>query len=249
MEYTPYGESWVDEGTNKNVIGYRFTSKELDGETGLYYFGARYLDPLTSRWISPDPAMEKYLPERQRNRQLPGQGGVFNPINLDVYHYAGNNPIKYVDPDGKWFGIDDAFTGPVDEIIVIGGLSAAAALGSPWAKEQLHKLGETLDKIFANQDNDEAWDKTEEGDTVVVDKSGNAVRVKKGQKVEGNPEGDIYQVKDKNGNPTGDRVDGKGHPKQKDPKAQEPHGHRVKPNGEKVTDENGNPHLPLKKAE
>ena len=108
MEYTPYGESWVDEGTNKNVIGYRFTSKELDGETGLYYFGARYLDPLTSRWMSPDPAFEKYLPEppvddeaRKRNGQLPGQDGVFNPVNLNVYSYAGNNPLLYTDPDGS----------------------------------------------------------------------------------------------------------------------------------------------------
>ena len=56
MEYTPYGETWIDEGTNKNIIGYRFTGKELDTETGLYYFGARYLDPQVSRWMSPDPA-------------------------------------------------------------------------------------------------------------------------------------------------------------------------------------------------
>ncbi len=33
--------------------------------------------------------------------QLPGLGGVFNPINLNAYHYAGLNPVKYVDPDGN----------------------------------------------------------------------------------------------------------------------------------------------------
>lgn len=32
---------------------------------------------------------------------LPGIGGVFNVVNLHVYHYAGNNPIKYVYPDGR----------------------------------------------------------------------------------------------------------------------------------------------------
>ena len=38
---------------------------------------------------------------RKRNGNLPGQGGVFNYVNLHVYHYAGNNPVKYVDPDGE----------------------------------------------------------------------------------------------------------------------------------------------------
>jgi hypothetical protein len=29
-------------------------------------------------------------------------GGIFNLVNLHVYHYAGNNPVKYVDPTGMW---------------------------------------------------------------------------------------------------------------------------------------------------
>jgi len=79
-----------------------FTSKVLDTETGLYYYGARYLDPKTSRWMSADPAVSDYLPSapvndeaKKRNGNLPGQGGVFNYVNLHVYHYAGNNPVKY----------------------------------------------------------------------------------------------------------------------------------------------------------
>jgi hypothetical protein len=50
----------------------------------------------------------EYVPEapvndeaRKRNQNLPGMGGVFNYVNLHVYHYAGNNPVKYVDPDGE----------------------------------------------------------------------------------------------------------------------------------------------------
>ncbi|MCK4543255.1 MAG: hypothetical protein KAU17_13560, partial [Spirochaetales bacterium] len=103
MEYTPYGESWIDEGSNKHIISHRFTSQELDEETGLYYFGARYLDPKTSRWMSVDPALGRYVPQPGGDpSKLPGMGGVFNPVNLNLYHYAGNNPIKYVDPDGKF---------------------------------------------------------------------------------------------------------------------------------------------------
>jgi RHS repeat-associated protein len=111
LEYTPYGETWIEEkyaDDDETAVPYRFTGKELDEETGLYYYGARYLDPKVSRWLSADPAMGDYLPSapvndeaRRRNGNLPGMGGVFNYVNLHAYHYAGNNPVKYTDPDGR----------------------------------------------------------------------------------------------------------------------------------------------------
>jgi hypothetical protein len=59
-------------------------------------------------WLSADPALGDYIPSapvneeaRERNGKLPGMDGVFNTINLHLYHYAGNNPVKYTDPDGK----------------------------------------------------------------------------------------------------------------------------------------------------
>jgi RHS repeat-associated protein len=61
IEYFPFGETWVQEHSNTQRTPYLFTGKELDEETGLYYFGARYYDPRTSLWQSPDPALGKYL--------------------------------------------------------------------------------------------------------------------------------------------------------------------------------------------
>jgi RHS repeat-associated protein len=102
IEYFPFGESWIEEASNIQRTPYRFTAKELDEETALTYFGARYYDPRTSVWQSPDPQLAKYLPTRGDTdaRSLPGQGGVFDPLNLGLYGYAGLNPIKLKDQDG-----------------------------------------------------------------------------------------------------------------------------------------------------
>jgi RHS repeat-associated protein len=110
LEYTPYGEIWIDksQAASEMDVPFRFTGKERDVETGLYYYGARYLDSRTSRWLSTDPALGEYIPQapindeaRKHNQSLPGQGGIFNTVNTHLYHYAGNNPVRYTDPDGE----------------------------------------------------------------------------------------------------------------------------------------------------
>ena len=103
IEYTPYGELWIEEvAAGLDKLPFRFTGKELDEETGLYYYGARYLGPKYSRWLSGDPALGEYIPSPGTEpSKLAGMGGIYNTINLHIYHYAGNNPIKYIDPDGR----------------------------------------------------------------------------------------------------------------------------------------------------
>ena len=98
LEYTPYGEIWVDKTSNTGLqyLPYKFTGKEMDEETGLYYYGARYLDAKYSRWISTDPALGEYM-----SGTSAGEGGIFNSVNFNLYHYGGNNALKYVDPDGR----------------------------------------------------------------------------------------------------------------------------------------------------
>jgi RHS repeat-associated protein len=94
LEYFPFGETWVQEATNTQRTPYLFTGKELDEETGLYYYGARYYDPRTSLWQSPDPVLDQYLDEASN-------ASMYQSINLDLYGYSRQNPIRYFDPDGN----------------------------------------------------------------------------------------------------------------------------------------------------
>jgi len=82
IEYVPFGEVFIEERNNTWNTPYLFNAKELDEETGLYYYGARYYEPRLSLWISTDPMQEKYP-------------------NVSGYVYCLNNPILFKDPDGK----------------------------------------------------------------------------------------------------------------------------------------------------
>ena len=81
--YLPYGELLVDEHSSSEELPYKFNGKELDEETGLYYYGARYMDPKISMWLGVDPLTEKY-------------------ISVSGYVYCIGNPIRFVDPNGCW---------------------------------------------------------------------------------------------------------------------------------------------------
>ena len=101
IEYFPFGETWVLEGTSNWKVPYMYTSKELDEDTQLYYYGARYYDPRTSVWQSADPILGNYLPSSGGKGELAGMGGVFNSFNLGLYSYSHQKPVKLFDPDGN----------------------------------------------------------------------------------------------------------------------------------------------------
>jgi len=79
--YLPYGELLVDEHSSSEDMPYKFNGKELDQETGLYYYGARYMQPVTSIWYGVDPLFEKYP-------------------DVSGYCYTMGNPINLIDEDG-----------------------------------------------------------------------------------------------------------------------------------------------------
>ncbi len=82
IEYVPFGEVFLEERNNTWNTPFLFNGKELDEETGLYYYGARYYNPRISLWYGVDPLAEKYP-------------------SMSPYNYCANNPVMFIDPDGR----------------------------------------------------------------------------------------------------------------------------------------------------
>jgi RHS repeat-associated protein len=84
-EYDSFGNMKRHGDKVKNTITY--TGREWDKETGLYYYRARYYDPMEGRFISRDPI-------------------GFDGGDVNLYAYVKNNPTNLTDPSGKnpWYG-------------------------------------------------------------------------------------------------------------------------------------------------
>jgi len=81
-DYDAWGYGLEERNYAKDNSMYKFTGKERDKESEYDYFGARYYDARIGRWGTTDPLMEKHYD--------------FSP-----YNYVLDNPLYYIDPDGK----------------------------------------------------------------------------------------------------------------------------------------------------
>lgn len=94
-DYAPFGEELLN-GARATTVGYasgdqirqKFTQKERDNETGLDYFEARYYANTQGRFSSADPITVTYA-------------RMNDPQGLNLYSYTRNNPLVFVDDDGK----------------------------------------------------------------------------------------------------------------------------------------------------
>ena len=84
LVYYPYGETYTNTGTAN--VAYKYTGKELDDSTGLYFYEARYYDAILGRFISADTIVPS----------------ATDPQALNRYSYARNNPILFNDPSGHF---------------------------------------------------------------------------------------------------------------------------------------------------
>jgi RHS repeat-associated protein len=86
-DFYPYGGERAVYSSSGNT--YKFTGKERDTESTLDYFGTRYYSSQSGRFMSPDSGPYLWA----------------DPQSLNRYSYARNNPLKYIDPTGRYFVI------------------------------------------------------------------------------------------------------------------------------------------------
>lgn len=119
-------DAWGKQTVTKNTIHFQrgYTGHEMLPEFGLINMNGRLYDPVLGRFLSPDNFV-----------QMPNFSQSFNR-----YAYCINNPLKYKDPDGEWFGIDDLLAS------VIGG---AVNLGMNLLSGDVHSFGQGISLFFA----------------------------------------------------------------------------------------------------
>ena len=109
-EYHPYGTtSYQAMNASINAVAkrYRYTGKERDEESGLYYHGARYYVPWLGRWTSTEPLNSLWYNSQNIDYEnIESREDLNNALQakyptLSSYYYCANNPVKYIDPDGR----------------------------------------------------------------------------------------------------------------------------------------------------
>ena len=116
-EYYPYGSTSYQGGRSAAEVGlkrYRYTGKERDEETGLYYHGARYYASWLGRWISFDPAIYRE--------------STFEYATYQPYVYVQNKPVIAFDPDGEAINFLAAAVGTAVGAVIGGGIEAGRQL-------------------------------------------------------------------------------------------------------------------------
>jgi RHS repeat-associated protein len=88
-DYDAWGNAVNTTGSTPNVYLYR--GEQYDSDLGLYYLRARYLNPLSGRFLTRDPEA----------------GHIKVPVSLHKYVYAGANPVNITDPSGRKLGFSE----------------------------------------------------------------------------------------------------------------------------------------------
>ena len=126
--YYPFGSIIPDICSDQDIQPYKYNGKELDVMHGLntYDYGARQYNPVTAHWDRVDPLAEKYY-------------------GISPYAYCANNPIRFIDPDGReWTYVKDSNGNIIINVAI------NFSISGNWTAEQISEYKNAISSQFNN---------------------------------------------------------------------------------------------------
>lgn len=135
-EYSAFGQTRYTGNTNAPVPSRRYTGQILDDATGLYYYNARYYDPVLGRFVQADDVIPN----------------LFNPQSYNRYSYCINNPLRFTDPSGHEFVLNAGLVpGPVPYMTAestLGKIGASVYNMLPLVDNTIHQALKPVNAAF-----------------------------------------------------------------------------------------------------
>jgi RHS repeat-associated protein len=124
----PFGEKISATGTHAQSNPWQWATKYRDEETGLYYFGHRYMDPITGQFLSRDALGENE--------------------SINLYAYCGGDPINYIDVQGLAAEDVRKHVDQAEKHLAQLTLAMAALVGS--SDEEFETMAEDIEAIYGD---------------------------------------------------------------------------------------------------
>ena len=143
VTYLPWGEVFVEQrNTQTRRNTFLYTGKELDEMTGLYYYEQRYYDPLKSYFLGVDQLTDKYP-------------------HISGFAYVANNPMIFVDPDGRDIRLSSEVVDGKTIITVTVTGKLINESGKAYTAEQMQayadRLVSSISSAYTGSDGDVSW--------------------------------------------------------------------------------------------
>lgn len=107
--YDAYGNTVASSGSLAAANTYRFSSKMMEPNTSLYYYGYRWYSPSLQRWLNRDPIEEESNFKQAVSKYGQNKASLYRLDSIgNLYGFVHNNPILYGDVDGRFLAIPAA---------------------------------------------------------------------------------------------------------------------------------------------
>jgi RHS repeat-associated protein len=153
--YDPFGNKISSSGSLAAANTYRFSSKEIHVNSGMYYYGYRFYDPSLQRWLNRDPLEERGFSIALRHKAFKKPRLYRRTAELsqgpNLYSFVGNNPVVRSDALGLSYDSEEC-AGLLNEIDFLFSLKGRTGIDANEVQRQINNLQDEYDENCGDDD-------------------------------------------------------------------------------------------------